>query len=462
MIAAVVMIGLALAAPSRGQADDAPPDAGSIFLAEPDRPPLADATPAERLTLERLFAAPSWPRRALATARLERFDCDESAALLRARLDDPAWQVRAYAVRALARRREPVPDAWLNAEEHPHVVRTCLRYRLPVAPERIRFGVERLARSADFAERMLAVELAAASGQPELIDAMTDVCNEIIMRMNRATAGALSARIALVTGAPDQRSAHAWRRWRLKVGRAFALAPVHLIDDGDGAAALEPIAELSSERFAALEDYLNDLGGRRIDLAIAIDCTASMSGELQVAQSGLDDLLIFAGDLARELRFGLVAYRDRRAKDFETKAWDFTTHLGAARTALWSLSADGGGDRPELVYEALQRALGELDWRAEHEKILVLVGDAPPHVGTGTLAVDLIGHAARQGLTTHVIQTEAQPVEHFAEIAAAGNGRCVELTDDDELMVEIAGLSIGDVFGDEMAHFFRTYLELCR
>ena len=433
-----------------------------IFLDEPARGPLEDAEPAEHLTLERLLAAPAWPRRALATARLERYDCEASAELLINRLDDPAWQVRAYAVRALARRRETVPPTWLDREEHPHVVRTCLRYRLPVAPERVRRGVERLAGSGDFARRMLAVELAAASGQPDLIDDMTEVCNEIIMRMNRATAGGLSARLALVTGAPDQRSAHAWRRWRLKVGRAFALQPVHLIDDGHAAAALEPIARLSSDRFAALEDYLQELGGRRIDLAIVIDCTASMSGELQVAQTGLDDLLVFAGDIARELRFGLVAYRDRRAKDFETRAWDFMTHLGAARTALWSLSADGGGDRPELVYEALQRALSELDWQPDHTKILVLVGDAPPHVGTGTLAVTMIGEAATKGLTTHVIQTEPQPVEHFEDIADAGNGRCVELKHDDELMAEIAGLSIGDVFGDEMAHFFRTYLELCR
>ena len=60
------------------------------------------------------------------------------------------------------------------------------------------------------------------------------------------------------------------------------------------------------------------------------------------------------------------------------------------------------------------------------------------------------------------IETDAKKVEHFAEIAEAGGGRCVSLADDDLLITEIAGLTIGDVFEDEMREFFGLYMYLCR
>lgn len=45
---------------------------------------------------------------------------------------------------------------------------------------------------------------------------------------------------------------------------------------------------------------------------------------------------------------------------------------------LNELSADSGGDYPEAVLDGLNVAVN-LEWRFSSEKILFLIGDAPPH-----------------------------------------------------------------------------------
>jgi Mg-chelatase subunit ChlD len=158
----------------------------------------------------------------------------------------------------------------------------------------------------------------------------------------------------------------------------------------------------------------------------------------------------------------VVGYRDQR-DEWETQYWDFTGDVDAARAALWRLSADGGGDFPEAVFPAMKLAFTKLSWRNESTKVLVLVGDAPPHIGFGTQCVDMAERArASAQVTTHAIQVEGKEVKHFPEIAKAGGGRCVSLEDDDSLMAEIAGLTLADRYEEEFREFFRVYLELCR
>jgi Mg-chelatase subunit ChlD len=207
---------------------------------------------------------------------------------------------------------------------------------------------------------------------------------------------------------------------------------------------------------------MSALGARQLDLAVLIDCTASMFGEIAAAQGGLDEMLVFSKDLVSSARLAIVGYRDRR-DEFETKAWDFTSDVDAARRQLWMLNAEGGGDVPEAVHPALKLALTQLTWRPESTKVLILVGDAPPHVGYGQLCVNLAKQARDDSqVITHTIQAEGKDVEFFDEIAKAGGGRCVSIDDDDLLIAEITGLTLGERFQEEFREFFQVYLELCR
>ena len=207
---------------------------------------------------------------------------------------------------------------------------------------------------------------------------------------------------------------------------------------------------------------MRQLRERSLDLAVVLDCTASMGNQLAQAQGGVEDLMQFVSAVVESFRVAIVAYRDRK-DEFEVKARDFTAEVDQARAGLWQLTADGGGDAPESVHSAMRHAYTQLSWRPSSTKALVLIGDAPPHVGQGELCVKLAERAHEHAqLTTSVIQARGKDVEHFPAIAKAGSGRCVSLEARDSLVAQIAGLTLGDQYEDEFKEFFRIYLELCR
>ena len=446
----------------------------------------------ERAALRSLLDGETWAHRALGTMRLEAYGAEVATPLLEARLRDPAWQVRAFATAVAARLRAPIdPAATLADETNPRVVRTLLRCRNAFPPDRLARGIDTLTRSRVESDRLLAVELALASGDADLAEDAEETFVSVVLRSSAADIGSLSPRLAAISAAPDLRRDHRWRAWLRSNRGKLGLDGAFLVPPAEDAAAWSrfspnAIASLESREFLGLVEYLRDLAERRLDLAIAIDCTASMSGELAEVQGGLDDLMLFAGDVAAGVRIGVVAYRDRRDR-FETLAQDFTPSLAVARAWLWRLTAEGGGDRPEAVHPALRRLYTELSLDPERTGVAILVGDAPPHPGWGSACITLAGRAAAAGVTTHVISaaepapTESQPQddpdaapaprprrgrvgppEHFPEIAAAGSGRLVELSDGDSLVGEIVGLTLGDRFDEAMRGFFEAYLSVCR
>lgn len=439
-----------------------PAQASSEAKGSPKQAALSAAPEIERQTLERMLKDDAWPRRAIAALRLERYGCDQSGQHLEALLRDTAWQVRAFAIRSLAHRRIAAKEDWFSAEPDPRVLRAALRYRYDFDSQRLKRGVEALAKSSGMKDKILAAELAAVSGDEELARLARETIKQIIVRMNRAEAGALSPRLAALTGERHLTRPHQWQQWLMKKGRRFELRPVFNIEEGEKPIEPALLGRLETEQFVGLENYMAELSEHEVDLAICLDCTASMGREITAAQAGIDDMMLFVGDVVASLRVALVAYRDR-GDEFETRAWEFSNDLSKLREQLWQLSADGGGDEPEAVHPAMKLALTQLHWRPDSMKILVLVGDAPPHVGYGTLSVNLAQRANEQAqLITHVIQAKGKDVKHFAEIAKAGGGRCVSLKEADTLMAEITGLTLGDRYSEEFREFFRIYLELCR
>lgn len=121
----------------------------------------------------------------------------------------------------------------------------------------------------------------------------------------------------------------------------------------------------------------------RLDLVFLIDATGSMADEIQKLKSSLHSI---AADAARlpsrpDLCFGLVAYRDT-TDPFVLRSHDFTDDLGAFQKVLNQLQADGGGDYPEAMSEALHETVHRLSWRGDGAtRMVVLLADAPPQIG---------------------------------------------------------------------------------
>jgi hypothetical protein len=81
-----------------------------------------------------------------------------------------------------------------------------------------------------------------------------------------------------------------------------------------------------------------------------------------------------------DVRLALVEYRDHPPQEttYVTQVHDFTGSVGTMKKWLDACSAQGGGDTPEAVADALHDVL-KLSWRENATKICVLISDAPPH-----------------------------------------------------------------------------------
>lgn len=155
-----------------------------------------------------------------------------------------------------------------------------------------------------------------------------------------------------------------------------------LVTSGEGSAT----ASFTSDA-RELEVELDGHGEKRevIELMIVLDVTGSMGDEIMFLKSELSDVIskIVAENPSAAVRLALLFYRDTGDKvpfdyyDFE----DVTTSDGMEKQqkAINTQYADGGGDYPEAVDEALRLAV-EKQWSTEATtKIIFHVLDAPSH-----------------------------------------------------------------------------------
>lgn len=119
----------------------------------------------------------------------------------------------------------------------------------------------------------------------------------------------------------------------------------------------------------------------QMDLAFCIDTTGSMQGEIDMVKEKVKSLTakLCTGKPAPIVRIGLVAFRDR-GDTYVTRVYPFTDDVDSFVKDISSLQADGGGDEPEAVNEALHAAVHDLTWSKEKKtaKLLFLIGDAGP------------------------------------------------------------------------------------
>jgi hypothetical protein len=134
-------------------------------------------------------------------------------------------------------------------------------------------------------------------------------------------------------------------------------------------------------------------------------------------------------------RYALVVYRDE-GDAYVTRVFDFVADLEAFRLNLSAQSADGGGDEPEAMDQALQAAR-DLAWRTEGAaRIAFLVADAPPHAPGGPATMRAIRDLRSRGVALYPVA--ASGVSPDAEVilrtaALMTSSQYLFLTDDSGL-----------------------------
>ncbi len=168
----------------------------------------------------------------------------------------------------------------------------------------------------------------------------------------------------------------------------------------------------------------------KIDLVFAIDTTGSMGGLIQAAKTKVWSIVnqIGTGKPTPEIRVGLVAYRDR-GDAYVTQVFELTRDLDAMYAKLMGFTADGGGDTPESVNQALSDAVTKMAWSQGPRamRAVFLVGDAPPHMDyPGDVKYpETCQRAARSGIVINAIRCGNDPETErvWREVAHLAEGR---------------------------------------
>lgn len=183
---------------------------------------------------------------------------------------------------------------------------------------------------------------------------------------------------------------------------------------------------------SAFRQRVYALQGSGLDVAVVIDSTSSMTSVLDAARDAVGGIVASIATLVPKFRLAVVTYRDVK-DEYVTRQSPFTASPWTAVHFLEGVKADGGGDAPEAVLEALKTALQRLVWNHGSKRVILLVGDAPPHA-EDLAAIQALVSAQSARTTIHTLVTphgglssgrsSANPltVAAFADIAKAGKG----------------------------------------
>ena len=176
------------------------------------------------------------------------------------------------------------------------------------------------------------------------------------------------------------------------------------------------------------------LSESRLDVVFVLDTTGSMGGLIDGAKRKIWAIAnqMATAKPAPRIRIGLVAYRDR-GDAYITRLTPLTDDLDAVYSDLMKFSADGGGDGPESVNQALNEAVTKFEWSKESKtlRLIYLVGDAPPHMDydQDIKYIESCKAAATAGITINTIQcgNESDTTPIWQEIARKAEGEFFQI-----------------------------------
>lgn len=164
----------------------------------------------------------------------------------------------------------------------------------------------------------------------------------------------------------------------------------------------------------------------QIEVVFILDTTSSMSGLIQAAKEKIWSIAttMASAQQAPDIRMGLVAFRDR-GDTYVTRVIDLSQDLDSMYASLMDFKAQGGGDGPESVNQALYDAINRISWSEDDSvyKVAFLIGDAPPHMdyNNDVKFPVTLEMAKRKGIIVNTIQSgqnhSTAPVwKHIAQL----------------------------------------------
>lgn len=349
--------------------------------------------------------------------------------------------------------------------------------------------------SKDLRLRAYAVE-ALRRAEPETLRAAAskELVEDLVSKQLRVEHAFFRTRVldVLRTIAPDAKAKTGadWSSWWGRAKADYAPPPWKAPERKD-AGASGTVAEKFVERAF-------DLSASGLEVVVCLDTTGSMQPTIDGARSALADLVAILRGIAPQFRLGVVHYKD--VEDFKDGAQVLVplgNNVELVQQKLNGLQAGGGGDFPEAVEKGLELALHpqKIGWQAATNKVVVILGDAPPHPGNLAKAKELAKNAREKpfglkpdvssgkggkprvrpflvaaiGIGTSAVSPETETA--FQEIAAAGGGAYGTILTEggkgaegtsDKLIAHILASSFGPEWARPAEAFVEIFLDYRR
>ncbi|MCP4135492.1 MAG: VWA domain-containing protein [bacterium] len=169
-----------------------------------------------------------------------------------------------------------------------------------------------------------------------------------------------------------------------------------------------------------------------VEVVFVLDTTGSMSALIAAAKAKIWSIAntLASAKPAPKIKMGLIGYRDR-GDQYVTKFTQLTDDLDAVYDELMGFSANGGGDTPESVNQAIHEAIAKTGWSKKKStyRVVFLVGDAPPKMNyQNDVKYDTTcKEALRKGIIINTIQ-------------------CGNIGGTEKIWRQISGLASGEYF----------------
>ena len=173
------------------------------------------------------------------------------------------------------------------------------------------------------------------------------------------------------------------------------------------------------------------------EVVFCLDTTGSMGGLIEGAKQKIWSISnqIVAGKPSPNLKVGLLAFRDK-GDVYITKMTDLTDDLDAIYSTIKTYKAEGGGDIPESVNQALNESVLKFKWSKEKDtlRIIFLVGDAPPHMDykNDVRYPETCKVAVKKNIIINTVQcgNDAECTKFWQDISSQAGGAYVQIAQD--------------------------------
>ncbi len=228
--------------------------------------------------------------------------------------------------------------------------------------------------------------------------------------------------------------------------------------------------------------FIGELRRKGLDVVLVIDGTGSMSLIIDDVKAKMAQLVTAVHRLVPIARVGIIVFGGKGEK---MQIQPLTLNPQKLQFFLSGIQAMGGGEWEEDTYGAVGTAIDKMDWKPYAKKVIVLVGDSPPHKDDFEPLLALIHKFKDQNGTFNTVDVAAEEHERFERefwlkvhreeppkisplpafyrqtqaayrvLATAGGGAMRSLSKDSHINQQVLILAFGEQWQNQVAAFGR-------